>query len=167
MYIDYLYLIPENVRTLIPNLRVSCNIEVRFTYLFPATINYLTLTRGGVDSVYHPTVLLCRHGQLYSSAYQVCIHFNFFCCSVIQFCHGRSFVSYFTVRNQLLNQYQYRKIRVSFQLCVYRLSVYKHIVVYRHINPLIIDVIVYKPSPYGLVFIHDKPLGLRPQVYHL
>ena len=22
-----------------------------------------------------------------------------------------------------------------------------------------IDVIVYKPSPYGLVFIHDKPLG--------
>ena len=30
-----------------------------------------------------------------------------------------------------------------------------------------VDVIVYKPSPYGLVFIHDKSLGLRPQVYHL
>ena len=29
------------------------------------------------------------------------------------------------------------------------------------------DVIVYKPSPYGLVFIHDKPLGLRPRVYQL
>ena len=30
-----------------------------------------------------------------------------------------------------------------------------------------VDVIVYKPSPYGLVFIHDKPLRLRPQVYHI
>ena len=30
-----------------------------------------------------------------------------------------------------------------------------------------VDVIVYKPSPYGLVFMHDKPLGLRPRVYHL
>ena len=29
-----------------------------------------------------------------------------------------------------------------------------------------VDVIVYKPLPYGLVFIHDKPLGLRPRVYH-
>ena len=29
-----------------------------------------------------------------------------------------------------------------------------------------IDVIVYKPSPYGLVFIHDKLLGLRPRVYY-
>ena len=27
-------------------------------------------------------------------------------------------------------------------------------------NPLMIDVIVYNPSPYGLVFIHDKLLGL-------
>ena len=24
-----------------------------------------------------------------------------------------------------------------------------------HIHPLMIDVIVYKPSPYGLVFIHE------------
>ena len=24
-----------------------------------------------------------------------------------------------------------------------------------------VDVIVYKPSPYGLVFIHDKSLGLH------
>ena len=30
-----------------------------------------------------------------------------------------------------------------------------------------IDVIVYKPYPYGLVFIHDTLLGLRPRVYHL
>ena len=30
-----------------------------------------------------------------------------------------------------------------------------------------IDVIVYKPSAYGLVFRHDKTLGLRPRVYHL
>ena len=31
-----------------------------------------------------------------------------------------------------------------------------------------INVIVYKPSPYyGLVFIHDKPIGLRPRVYHV
>ena len=30
-----------------------------------------------------------------------------------------------------------------------------------------VDVIVYKFSPYGLVFIHDKLLGLRPRVYHL
>ena len=28
-----------------------------------------------------------------------------------------------------------------------------------------IDVIVYKPSPYGLVFIHDKPLGFI--IYHI
>ena len=27
-----------------------------------------------------------------------------------------------------------------------------------------IEVIVYKPSPYGLVFIHDKPLGFI--IYH-
>ena len=25
---------------------------------------------------------------------------------------------------------------------------------------------MYKPSPYGLVFIHDKLLGLSPRVYH-
>ena len=30
-----------------------------------------------------------------------------------------------------------------------------------------IDVILYKPSPYGLVFIHDKYLGLGPRVYHI
>ena len=32
-----------------------------------------------------------------------------------------------------------------------------------------VDVIVYKPSPYGLVFIHDKPLGLRLGfiIYHV
>ena len=30
-----------------------------------------------------------------------------------------------------------------------------------------VDVIVHKPSPYGLVFLHDKPLGQRPRVYHL
>ena len=30
-----------------------------------------------------------------------------------------------------------------------------------------IDMIMYKPSPYGLVFLHDKPLGLRTQVYRL
>ena len=36
-----------------------------------------------------------------------------------------------------------------------------------YINPLMIDDIVYKPSPYALVFIHDKLLGLRPRVYHL
>ena len=34
-----------------------------------------------------------------------------------------------------------------------------------------IDVIVFNPSPYALVFIHDKPLGLRPQLefimYHI
>ena len=29
------------------------------------------------------------------------------------------------------------------------------------------DVVVYKPSPYSLVFIHDKLLGLRARVYHL
>ena len=28
-----------------------------------------------------------------------------------------------------------------------------------------VDVIVYKPPPYGIVLIHDKPLGLRPRVY--
>ena len=28
-----------------------------------------------------------------------------------------------------------------------------------------VDVIVYKPSPYGLVFIHDKPLGFI--IYHI
>ena len=28
-----------------------------------------------------------------------------------------------------------------------------------------IDVIVYKPSPYGLVFIHDKPLEFI--IYHI
>ena len=28
-----------------------------------------------------------------------------------------------------------------------------------------IDVIVYKPSPYGLVFIHDKSLGFI--IYHI
>ena len=26
---------------------------------------------------------------------------------------------------------------------------------------------MYKHEPYGLVFIHDNPLGLRPRVYHL
>ena len=30
-----------------------------------------------------------------------------------------------------------------------------------------IYVIVYKPSHYGLVFIGDNLLGLRPRVYHL
>ena len=30
-----------------------------------------------------------------------------------------------------------------------------------------VDVILYKPLLYGLVFIHDKPLGLRPLVYYL
>ena len=32
-----------------------------------------------------------------------------------------------------------------------------------------IDVIVYKLSPYELVFIHDKPLGVRPVfiIYHI
>ena len=34
-------------------------------------------------------------------------------------------------------------------------------------NPLMVDVIVYKPSPYGIVFIHDKLHGLCPRVYHL
>ena len=34
-------------------------------------------------------------------------------------------------------------------------------------KPALFNVIVYKPSPYGLVFIHDKLLGLRPRVYHL
>ena len=28
-----------------------------------------------------------------------------------------------------------------------------------------VDVIVYKPSPYGLVFIHDTPLGFN--IYHI
>ena len=28
-----------------------------------------------------------------------------------------------------------------------------------------VDVIVYKPSPYGLVFIHNKPLGFI--IYHI
>ena len=28
-----------------------------------------------------------------------------------------------------------------------------------------VDVIVYKPSPYGLVFIHEKPLGFI--IYHI
>ena len=28
-----------------------------------------------------------------------------------------------------------------------------------------VDVIVYKPSPYGFVFIHDKTLGLI--IYHI
>ena len=28
-----------------------------------------------------------------------------------------------------------------------------------------VDVIVYKPSPNGLVFIHDKPLGFM--IYHI
>ena len=30
-----------------------------------------------------------------------------------------------------------------------------------------VEVIVYKPSPCRLVFIHDKPQELRPRVYHL
>ena len=30
-----------------------------------------------------------------------------------------------------------------------------------------VDVKVYNPSPHGLVFIHDNPLGLRPRDYHL
>ena len=34
-------------------------------------------------------------------------------------------------------------------------------------NLLMVDVIVYKPSPYGLVLIHDKSLRLSHRVYHL
>ena len=30
-----------------------------------------------------------------------------------------------------------------------------------------INVIVYKPSLYGIVLINDQPLRLRPRVYHI
>ena len=41
---------------------------------------------------------------------------------------------------------------------------YKIALVFKHISPLMVDVIVYKRSPYGLVFIHDKSLGFI--IYH-